>query len=136
MKHMTGGCLCGAVGYTVNAEPLAMGFCHCRSCQRSTGAGYIAWIALPAEGLEITGNYKEYQSIGGSKQSVYRGFCTECGSRLFFRSDKLHGLKLISASSLDDPTQFKPQMHLWTEDAQVWDCMDEGIVKHVQNLTE
>lgn len=136
MKHMSGGCLCGEVKYKVNAEPLAMGFCHCRSCQRATGAGYIAWILLPADSLKIDGNFKEYQSIGGSGESVYRGFCANCGSRLFFRGDKLEGLKLVSASSLDDPSQFKPQMHIWTQDAQHWDCMDDETVKFSQNPTE
>jgi hypothetical protein len=135
-KHKTtlaGGCLCGAVRYEANHEPLAMGYCHCRSCQRSTGAGYIAWVCFPEDHLQISGEYKEYESVGDSGKTVHRGFCPECGSRLFFRGEVMPGLKNISATSLDDPSIFKPTIHLWMEHAQPWDRIEDHCVKFDRN---
>ncbi|MFI4956546.1 MAG: GFA family protein [Gammaproteobacteria bacterium] len=129
LSHLTGGCLCGAVRYETSAPPLAMGFCHCRTCQRATGSGYMPWVLMQADHVKVTGDYKEYQSIGESGKPVYRGFCTECGSRVFFRGDVMPGLCTVSAASLDHPSLFKPQMHLWTEDAQPWDCMSDECPK-------
>ena len=42
-----GGCLCGAVRFTVTLPSLFCGHCHCTLCQRSHGAGYVTWFAVP-----------------------------------------------------------------------------------------
>jgi hypothetical protein len=56
-----------------------------------------------------------------------RGFCPECGSRLFGgASEHSQG---IAASSLDDPSLFKPKVNMWTSDAQPWDQMDPNLPK-------
>ncbi len=55
MTNLTGGCLCGAVRYECAAEPLFIGNCHCRDCQRSTGSAYVPALAVPARALKITG---------------------------------------------------------------------------------
>lgn len=126
LSHLTGGCLCGAVRYETASPPLAMGCCHCRSCQQATGSAYMPWMLMKADDVNVTGDYKEYESLGDSGQPVYRAFCSNCGSRVFFRGDVMPGLRTISASSLDNPALFKPQMHLWTNDAQPWDLISDG----------
>ncbi|WP_119460186.1 GFA family protein [Rhodospirillaceae bacterium SYSU D60014] len=40
-----GGCLCGAIRYRVSTPPLQAGYCHCRLCQRSTGAPVLSWAS-------------------------------------------------------------------------------------------
>ena len=56
-----------------------------------------------------------------------RGFCPECGSRLFGgKTDFGQG---ITASSLDDPSLYKPQHEIWISDAPPWDHMDPKLPK-------
>ena len=38
MAKITGGCLCGAVRYTAEAEAASATVCHCRDCQKFTGS--------------------------------------------------------------------------------------------------
>ena len=49
-----GGCLCGCVRYECSADPIFMGNCHCRDCQKSSGGAYEPDIGLPAGALKIT----------------------------------------------------------------------------------
>ena len=97
--------------------------CHCRDCQRASGGPYTAVVYVPAKAFKITKGSPHYcntasEAMGHNK----RGYCRECGSRLFGGITDL-GCG-ITASSLDDPTLFKPQFEIWTSDAQPWDHMD------------
>src|SRR5437879_5987974 len=119
----TGGCACGAIRYECNAEPITMFNCHCRDCQRATGSAFSAVVYVPAKPFKITkGSPRYYNTTSEMVGHNKRGFCPECGSRLFGGiTDEGQG---ITASSLDDPSLFKPRVHIWTSDAQPWDHMD------------
>jgi hypothetical protein len=36
--QLTGGCVCGAVRYRIDAMPFDAGYCHCTLCRRSSGS--------------------------------------------------------------------------------------------------
>ncbi len=77
---MIGHCLCGACTVTVRHHGGFTGACHCRMCQRWSGAIYVS---LPAEvaDVEVTGPVVRYQSSDFAE----RAFCGTCGSHLWFR---------------------------------------------------
>ena len=127
-KSFTGGCACGAIRYEVNAEPIAMFNCHCRDCQRMTGGAYTPVVYVPAKAFKLTkGAPCFYNTSSEAMGDNKRGFCPECGSRLFGAiTEQARG---ITASSLDDPTLFKPQFEIWTSEAQPWDHMDPKLQK-------
>ena len=131
-NHMTiplaGGCACSAIRYECIAEPKAMFNCHCRDCQHATGGPFSAVVYVPAKSFQITKGsprfYETSSEMGGHNK---RGFCADCGSRLFGGgSDQGQG---INASSLDDPSWFRPQFDIFTSDAQPWDQMNPKLPK-------
>ncbi|WP_414583782.1 GFA family protein [Scytonema sp. PCC 10023] len=124
----TGGCLCGSVRYECSAEPIAMGNCHCRDCQRATGTAYASGLLVPQSAVTITGDVKYYDVIGDSGSIVGRGFCPNCGSRLFSKPP-IPELMGILAGSLDDPSWFRPTMDFYTASAQPWDHMNPDLPK-------
>ncbi len=58
-----------------------------------------------------------------------RGFCAECGSRLFGGSSNMPGLVAVMAGSMDDPGWIEPGMSIFTERAQPWSHMDPALPK-------
>lgn len=123
----TGGCLCGSFRYSFKAEPTMSFSCHCRDCQRATGSIFAAAFAVPKETLQMSGDYKFFSKKGDNGGEVNRGFCPECGSRAVSTLGFLPEYYFVYASSLDDPSWFKPGVNLYTSSALPWDCMDPSI---------
>jgi len=128
----TGGCLCGAIGYECSAEPIFMGNCHCRDCQRATGTAFAAAILVPRHAVTITGDVKYYDVTGGSGQIISRGFCSNCGSRLFGKPEAVEFLGIM-AGSLDDPSWFSPTFDFHVASAQPWDFMNPDLPKFAKS---
>src|SRR5438270_11280286 len=80
--EIKGGCLCGAVRYTAEADPTSATVCHCRDCQKFTGSAFAALVRVPKEAANIEGTLKIFTSIGGSGNPILRHFCPECGSSI------------------------------------------------------
>lgn len=128
MTKFTGSCLCGSVRYECSAPPIVMGNCHCRDCQRATGSAYASAVLVPQSEVTIIGDVKYYEVIGDNGSIVGRGFCPNCGSRLFSRPP-IPELIGIMAGSLDDPSWFSPTMDIYTASSQPWDYMNPNLTK-------
>jgi hypothetical protein len=119
---LAGGCLCGAVRYSISGSPFAAEYCHCSMCQKSSGAPFITWMDFKKEQLAWTaGEPTEYKS----SENVRRGFCAVCGSTLSFR-DTRHPLYFsLAITSLEDPNLVKPTYHIYTDDRVKWLKIDD-----------
>lgn len=125
----TGGCICGAIRYQCSAEPMMTANCHCRSCQRASGGAFVTILAVPRDAVKITGEAKYYDVEADSGHTASRGFCPDCGARLFGKPTAMPEMMGINASSLDEPHRFRPGMDIFTERAQPWVCMDPDLPK-------
>jgi hypothetical protein len=128
-QNFTGQCICGGVHYQCSAEPIFTVTCHCRGCQQATGSAFHAGLYVPISGVKIAGDVKYYDTQGDSGKKVSRGFCPNCGARLFNKADMLPDIIGITAGSLDDPSWFRSQMDIYTDSAQSWDFMNPELPK-------
>jgi hypothetical protein len=116
---LTGGCLCGAVRYEVrdlDSKGNSI-VCHCRMCQRASGAPLTGLFFMAADDVRVTkGRLCTYRS----SPTVDRLFCPRCGSPIFFQRTNLPGRRGIFAGSLDDPNEFKPNLQVCTTSAVSW----------------
>jgi hypothetical protein len=125
MAKYDGGCLCGAVRYAVEAEPINERVCHCRLCQRAIGAAFNARLLFRIDDVTITGPVETVNS----SPSLKRGFCPRCGTTIFSRRDAA-GIMGLTSGSLDDPSLFAPQIHIFTNSRQPWVKLDDGLPQY------
>lgn len=125
MAKYEGGCLCGAVRYKAEVEPVNQRVCHCRIWQRAIGAAFNARLLFRSDDVTIEGPVATINSTPDLK----RGFCPACGTTLFSRRDS-RGILGVTSGSLDDPSLFKPDMHFWTASKQPWVMLDDGLPQY------
>jgi len=124
--YATGGCLCGAVRYEVMGELMPFICCHCSKCRRFHGH-MGAYSAIRRENLIIINDrgLKWYRSILDETPDVYRGFCQECGSSLFWDPRGKQNIS-ISAGSIDLPTGLRVERHVWiSQKADYYELTDD-----------
>jgi hypothetical protein len=97
--EIKGGCLCGAVRYTAEADPTSATVCHCRDCQKFTGSAFAALVRVTKEALTIEGTLKTFSSLGGSGNPILRHFCPECGSSIAEEPGTRPGVIILQGTS-------------------------------------
>jgi hypothetical protein len=108
-----GGCLCGKVRYSAEAEPTFVGVCHCKNCQKGIGSAFAIVVAVPKPALSIQGNIKTFDDRGDSGQIMHRRFCPECGASLIDEAQAMPNVVMIQAGTLDDPSWVKPAVEIY-----------------------
>jgi adenylate cyclase len=126
---ITGGCLCGAVRYRVTEPALDTCFCHCRMCQKFSGAPVTVGSTYPSNAVQFTkGEPKYYRSSPFAE----RGFCVNCGSSLTYKpleppvTPEWANWILIYTGSLDNPAPNVPTWHLGVESQMPWLDIQHG----------
>jgi hypothetical protein len=110
---VTGGCLCGRVRYEVRGQLRDVIACHCAQCRRTSGH-FVAATACRRGAFTLVKaeTLKWYVAVSGFR----RGFCSECGSSLFFEEEGGERVS-IAAGSLDQPQGLKIAVHIFASEA-------------------
>jgi hypothetical protein len=90
------GCLCGAVRYEINGEPMMAGHCHCLDCRKASGAAHGSFAAFSVESVKITGELKSHKTKADSGMMSERAFCPECGSWISGRPEMMPSVVAIT----------------------------------------
>lgn len=101
-RAMNGRCLCGAVTFSAEEVEVEHHACHCGMCRRwSGGSAFFA-----ARTKSVTFHSEERLGRYRSSDWADRGFCTTCGTTLFYvlRPTQTY---MMSVGAFDDPTPFR-----------------------------
>jgi len=125
---ITGGCLCGKVRYSIDADaPMAARVCWCRVCQYVGAGTGTANAVFPKDKTTVTGALSAYDNLAQSGNHMRRSFCPACGTPLFSEASERPQAIVVRIGSLDDPSAVAPQMTIWTQAAPGWACFDPAL---------
>ena len=124
---LTGGCNCGAVRYEVSAPLVRGSYCHCKRCQRRSGAAASAQ-AHPAPGTFRIVAGQDALRVWKPSNGGEKWFCGECGSAVF-GSNPSHPESIgIRMGSFDDDPGVRPSVRQFVAYAAVWERLpDDGL---------
>ncbi len=126
----TGSCLRGAVRYVARGTPVQVNFCHCRMCQKATGAPLSAWATFPRDQVEFVGTASTFRR---SSERAVRGFCAACGAALTWQVAEQPEMIDLSVGTLDDPGRIRPQDHLWMSSAVPWLRISDDLPRYARS---
>jgi hypothetical protein len=125
--RITGGCLCGALRYEAEGEPVFAGFCYCADCRKASGAGAIPFMGFPAAAIRFSGEARQFRSRSFRGGESVRNTCPVCSGLVFGGEVGADDQHTVYAGSLDDPAVFHPTMAIFLRDKPDWVTMPEGI---------
>ncbi|CAD6553943.1 hypothetical protein LMG28727_05614 [Paraburkholderia kirstenboschensis] len=120
----SGQCFCGAVQFTVSGEPAGMGYCHCESCRRWSGAPVNAFTLWKPEALHVTRGADDIGTYNKTPHS-YRKWCKSCGGHLFTEHPGLELIDVYAAVIADFP--YEPGVHVHYPESRL--RMKDGLPK-------
>ena len=123
MSVLQGSCNCGAVRFTLAQVPTEATACHCTQCRKQSGH-YFASANLPKTAVDLSGaeNLTWYQS----SEKMRRGFCSKCGSWLFWEP-VLRDWTSVAIGSLDGQTGVKLERHIFVAHKGDYYSIDDGL---------
>jgi len=118
-KPYHGSCLCGEVGFEVNADPVTVSTCHCKNCKKYTGTIFTTNVVFPAGSAHITRGQPfvstYYDGAQDSQNALTRIFCSRCASPLYNLGGDSGKTLAVFYSALDDFTQVLADPHVGEE---------------------
>jgi len=112
----TGGCQCGAIRFALYGEPVRIGVCHCRMCQKAAGAPFMALADIPFTDFAWT---RGTPATFRSSSRADRDFCARCGTPLSYRTIGGDRIELM-CGAFDHPDSVRPTYAVGTESKVSW----------------
>ena len=124
-----GGCTCGAVRYRMTTKPLFVHCCHCRWCQRETGASFALNAMIEADRVILLQGEPEIvntPSASGKGQKIAR--CPICRIALWSNyAGAGDAVRFVRVGTLDAPDRLPPDIHIFASSKQPWVVLPPGI---------
>lgn len=126
---LTGGCMCGEVRYELKSEPYDAGWCHCRTCQLTSGAPATVFASVPEGDFVWTKGREKVKSVVSSSFGR-REFCGECGTPFRMKVDHQPETTDFSVSTLDEPGDIAPRFHIFWGSKLPWFQPGDSLPRH------
>jgi hypothetical protein len=119
---LQGGCTCRSVRYRMTTKPLFVHCCHCRWCQRETGASFALNALIEADRVVLLKGTVEVvntPSNSGKGQKISR--CPVCRIALWSNyAGAGDAMRFVRVGTLDEPDRLSPDIHIYTSSKQPW----------------
>jgi hypothetical protein len=120
MRVRTASCACGQLRIACLGEPQKVSICHCLECQRRTGSTYgIAAFFLRNE-VTAEGRASAYRRSSENGFAVTFRFCPDCGSTVFWETERKPEAIAVAVGSFADPSFPAPTGSAWNERRHPW----------------
>jgi hypothetical protein len=117
-----GGCTCREVRYRLTSKPMFVNCCHCRWCQRETGAAFAINAMIEANRVDLLAGQPEMvltPSLSGKGQRIWR--CPTCRVAVWSNySGSGDAVRFVRVGTLDEPDRLPPDIHIFTASKQRW----------------
>ena len=131
MTRIPGSCLCGKVAFEVTGTPLKFLYCHCRSCQKSTGSIHAANLAFPEGSVRWVRGEELIELFVDTNENpgFPRRFCGNCGSPVpkLSRNGKFW---VVPSGTLDADAGMRPQANIYWAEHAPWYVPADHLIKH------
>jgi hypothetical protein len=115
------------VRFQASGPPHKINYCHCRMCQKASGAPVLAWATYRRECVSFTDGCP---TIYQSSPQAQRGFCSACGTPLFWHGVGDPSFIDLTVGSFDRPELLPPQEHIWTQSRIAWLGISDSLPQH------
>lgn len=119
---LDGGCDCGLVRYRMQTQPLFVHCCHCRWCQRESGASFALNALIESNrvvNLGVDPEIFDTPTQSGKGQKIAR--CSECRLAVWSNySGAGPVIRFVRVGTLDEPMHLPPDIHIFTASKQPW----------------
>ena len=126
---LTGGCMCGAVRYELASDPFDCGWCHCRTCQLSSGTPAQPFASVKRGDWRPTSGAESIRTVQSSSFGQ-RSFCGQCGTPLHVTVDHQPDTLDFSVVTLDKPNGVPPEFHIFWSSKVGWFDPGDDLPKY------
>lgn len=133
---LTGRCNCGAVTYEVTAPLTGASYCHCKRCQRRSGAAASANARIAPGSFQIVSGEAALRAWK-PEQGWEKWFCGECGSAIFSRNPTDPEQVGIRLGTLDADPGVRPAHRQFVAYAAPWEALpDDGLPRYPERASK
>ena len=120
-KTYTGGCLCGAISYSVQGPPVVVAQCHCAECRKISGAGHSTGAMFPLSALSLQGDTATFSYTSGAGNTVSKSFCPGCGCPIMGQNSGMSDHVTLTLGSMENAGDLAVQVVIYCRDRPSWD---------------
>lgn len=124
-----GGCDCRTLRYRLETKPLFVHCCHCRWCQRESGAAFALNALIETERVTLVSGEPEIvdtPSASGKGQKIVR--CPKCRIAVWSNySGAGPAFRFVRVGTLDEPDHLPPDIHIYTSTKQPWIILPANV---------